>query len=463
MRSKASIGTFSPPYEPAGILLLLVWGAAVACDAPQPATDARIDRLETQIETLGSTVERIDGQVAVLSEEPTAAPSPTRTPTPSPTAAPTATPLPSPGPTLEDIAALVEERVTAAITAIPTQQSVVIQAGDVTLEMLEGLIDAKVSEAVAESIARLPTSTAVPAPPPTPGPILAEVEALIASRLSSALASIPTPTSLDELRALVDERVAAATGPVPTPTQTVATPTPGSVGGQVFAASVAALSEDIFLTLDPGHGLAGRDIRFSLEGVRPWQPVEVEFADPRDESVEWITQDEARFVRTNGRPVTKQTMVADGSGRATWIRIGTEDVEGVWFVRVTVDGETSTVRYPISQLQLPPLELFTSGIEFRKYKGSVSDAYISTLVPSSLAVDIQAHIGWIVERLDVELGIRSGTIPDIYLTGNRGLLETVSDATGAAWASRTAISCGEGRGQASTCAPTSSGPPCVAL
>ena len=48
---------------------------------------------------------------------------------------------------------------------------------------------------------------------------------------------------------------------------------------------------------------------------------------------------------------------------------------------MTVDGETSTVRYPISQLQLPSLEPYTSGIEFRKYKGSVSDAYISTRVP----------------------------------------------------------------------------------
>ena len=145
MRSKPSIGTFSPLYAPVIILLLLVWGAAVACDGAQPATDARIDRLETQIEALGSTVERIDGQVAVLSQEPTATPSPTRTPTPNPTATPTASPMPSPGPTLEDIAALVEERVTAAITAIPTQQSVVIQADDGALAMLDGLIDAKVS------------------------------------------------------------------------------------------------------------------------------------------------------------------------------------------------------------------------------------------------------------------------------------------------------------------------------
>ena len=46
------------------------------------------------------------------------------------------------------------------------------------------------------------------------------------------------------------------------------------------------------------------------------------------------------------------------------------------------------------------------------------------------AVDLQEHLAWVTDELWERLGIQSRQIPDIYLTGNRGLFEEVSRAIG---------------------------------
>ncbi len=65
----------------------------------------------------------------------------------------------------------------------------------------------------------------------------------------------------------------------------------------------------------------------------------------------------------------------------------------------------------------------------RRYQGSVSDSYLASLVPTSFAVDLQAHLAWVVRRMEDKYGLRSTQIPDLYLMADRKSLETVAEAT----------------------------------
>ena len=72
----------------------------------------------------------------------------------------------------------------------------------------------------------------------------------------------------------------------------------------------------------------------------------------------------------------------------------------------------------------------TVGVEPNRYQGSASNTFYSTLVPAVTAVDLQAHLAWVVDRLAEELGVQSKQFPDIYLAGNQNLLQQVARATG---------------------------------
>jgi hypothetical protein len=106
------------------------------------------------------------------------------------------------------------------------------------------------------------------------------------------------------------------------------------------------------------------------------------------------------------------------------------DREGTWSVRVTVDGESNTVTYPISQLQLLSQGSESVGVELNRYQGSTSNTFYSTLAPVVTAVNLQAHLAWVIDQLAEELGVQSKQIPDIYLAGNGNLLQQVVRATG---------------------------------
>ena len=187
---------------------------------------------------------------------------------------------------------------------------------------------------------------------------------------------------------------------------------------------------DILLTVEPGKPLAGRDITFTLDGLDPWTSVTVEFFDPLGEPAEWITQEEVHFARTDGAPVTTRTLYTDDSGQVTWLRIATQDTEGVWSLEFTIDGRETRVTYPVDQLQLPLQSLEKVGIDLHRYQGSVSDTFFSALVPATFAVDMQAHLRYVVEELGESLGVQSSRIPDIYLLGNESLFEKISEAIG---------------------------------
>ena len=186
---------------------------------------------------------------------------------------------------------------------------------------------------------------------------------------------------------------------------------------------------NIALEVNPDAPFAGRDISFTLRGLEPWQEVSVEFFDPLGQPAEWITEREVNIAQADAGPVTKLDLYADAAGATSWIRVGTQDREGVWTLEITIDGRTNSVSYAVSQLQLQ-VEQETLGVELRRYQGLVSNTLYSSLVPASLAVDLQSHLGRVVDELRERLGIQSSAIPNIYLAGNSLIFEQISQATG---------------------------------
>ena len=158
--------------------------------------------------------------------------------------------------------------------------------------------------------------------------------------------------------------------------------------------------------------------------------ITVGFTDPLGRPAQWITENEVGLVGAGGAPITERSLFADGSGKLSWTRIGALDGEGTWTVRVTVDGESNTITYPVSQLQLQSQGSETVGVELNRYQGSTSNTFYSALVPVATAIDLQAHLAWAVDQLAEELGVQSTQIPDIYLAGNQNLLQQLARATG---------------------------------
>ena len=343
---------------------------------PAPTPDPRIDELQGLLQDLGQAVGDIGKQVTELqaTPTPTATPSATPTSTPRPTPIRTSTPLPTvtPGPTLVEIAALVERRVTSAIEANPTATP------GATLQDVEVLVN----EIVSEAVAAVPTAT--PAPVPTPAPTA-------------------TPVSLPAVVAFVPQ----VSGPGRTDLPLGAT-----------------------ITVDPGQPLAGRDVEFTLDGLRPWQDVIVQFLDPLGRPAAWVSEDEAHFTPVDEQEVTQRRLFADQNGSLRWERFAALDTEGIWAVRLSGLGLPVKVTYPVADLQLPLQEIATLGVQLRGHQGLASKTFYSSLVPAALAVDVQAHLSSVLVAIQEQLGVRSGRIPDLYLLWGNDTLKTVEAALG---------------------------------
>ena len=289
-----------------------------------------------------------------------------------------------------------------------------------TLERLEGEV---------ERLGRKPT--------PTPGPTLDQIGDLVDTRVSRAIAAIPTATpppvptpsmTKEEARSLMDEAietsVSMALAAMPGPLGTVRE---AHVSGGVDV----SMFGDVSLRVEPGQPMAGHDVSLTLTGLDPWQPVALSFRDPTGRSAEWITPTETRFAWIDGKPVTGQWFYADEEGSLSWTRIGTLDREGTWSVVVAVDGVEYPVEYPILDLPLSTPESVFLGVELRRYRGSASDTYTSALVPAALTIDLQSYLVWTMVVLSSEIGIaRTSQIPDLYLAGSGDALNRIREAIG---------------------------------
>ncbi|MBI4298292.1 MAG: hypothetical protein HY666_00840 [Chloroflexi bacterium] len=269
-------------------------------------------------------------------------------------------------------------------------------------------------------------STATPAPTPTPQPTPTS-QPMPTPQPTATPAPTPTPQSTPTPQPTATAQPRPTPQPTPTPVQLPAlialVPPPSGIAS-------TSLGKSLTLQIEPGRPIAGRDIVFTLRGLQPWQRFTAEFVEPNGVSAEWVTENEATFAQINGKPVTKRDYWADAAGSAFLTRIATKDREGIWNMRLTVGEEVFSATYPVSQLQLEVRELKAAGVEFRRYDGLVTDSYYSSLVPASLALDLQGHLALVVERLSQILGLSSTSIPDLYLLGNENLLKQAGTSIG---------------------------------
>ncbi len=288
----------------------------------------------------------------------------------------------------------------------------------------------EVDSRIATAIASIPTPTPQPTATPQRIPSWDEID----KRIDRAIDDIPTATpqpsatpqpvlTLEE----VDARVAKAMAEFPTPVPPVLVAVASSASGT----GEATLGGGVVLRIDPGRPVAGRNISFTVSGLKPWQQFSVRFVDPQGNPAQWVLAQESLLTQS-GAPGFDRTMFAGAAGQASWMRVETRDSEGTWSVRIKVDSSEYVATYTVAQVQLDTTEVHQLGLDFRRYHGSAADSFTSALVPTSLAVDMQSHLLQVVNKLEARLAFQSSQVPDIYLLGNQTLLEAVAKAAGAA-------------------------------
>jgi hypothetical protein len=207
------------------------------------------------------------------------------------------------------------------------------------------------------------------------------------------------------------------------PTETGASPAP-------IGDSSDLGPKELSLKIDPSEPYSGRDTRFSLQGLDPWEKITVQFFDPKGQPAEWVTEYESYLTDANGDLVTVRRLYADGQGRASWLRIGTKDRAGVWKVQIARNDVTTNLTYPVNQLPLTPIGVKTVGIDFRLYQGPVSNTYYTDLVPGALTIDLQNHLRSVTGDLREVSGLQGNKTPNIYLVDTLDLLKQVSESSG---------------------------------
>jgi hypothetical protein len=181
--------------------------------------------------------------------------------------------------------------------------------------------------------------------------------------------------------------------------------------------------------MSPAAPVVGRNVSFRLEGLEPWEEIGVTFIDPDGLAAAWIAPQDVNILGSDGKLLSTVGVFSDDRGIASWTRYGNLDVEGSWSVRVVLGGTPRSTTYSLEQLKLEGLEKFTLGTPLSGYRGSHSDIFYSEFVPASLAVDLQSHLEFAADFLAERTGARSEQAPELYLLGNRGLLDLISQAT----------------------------------
>ena len=270
-------------------------------------------------------------------------------------------------------------------------------------------------EQVQAALSALPTPTRSPAPTPQPQPTPQPT----ATPIILPSTAIPQPTATPVLFPTLHPTAASVPSPTPLSLPGLAAMIQG-----LSSMAVIPVVDAVTLSLQPGNPLAGRDIVFTFSGLAPWSSVTVEHVDPRGDAVDWVRTDETLFSPSE----TLRTLFADAAGVLTWARVGTKDGEGVWSLRLTINGAPVVVSYQVSQFQLPVQRTEDVGVELRRYQGSASDVFYSIGVPSAVVVDLQGHLAWVQSQLAIALGIESQTVTALYLAGGQSTLTKMAVA-----------------------------------
>ena len=302
----------------------------------------------------------------------------------------------------------------------------ILLLGNTSCIPTDGEIRSMVKHEIASALTLIPTITPIPTATPQPTPTLRPFP----QRSTPVIFPTPLPTPTP---------MALPATPTPYPVLPTNTPEPVTKSDTTLKPNMPPPKPEkslpstwsLVLNWSPTKPVSGRDIDFTLTGLDAWQRLKISFMDPLGNESLWIDPDrEVHLVNADGTPMSSRIIFADQTGKAKWSRIATLDHEGIWGIRMELLGDSIITNYNLLQMDLPDPVTENIGIELRRYQGSFSNIYYSAGVPTSLVVDLQYHLKWVVDQINVRSGLQSTKIPDIYLASNHDLFKELATASG---------------------------------
>ena len=184
------------------------------------------------------------------------------------------------------------------------------------------------------------------------------------------------------------------------------------------------------MSVSPVELVAGRNVSFSLSGLPLWMPVRITFIDPQGVPAFWITPKDVHVLESDRSEATTIRMYPREGGYLDWTRYGAQDDAGAWSVDIEFAGSVYTATYTLGSLALGDLETVSLGTLLTRHSAPGFNIYYSDLVPTALVADLQEHLTDTAQLLEQSIQIEPGSIPDVYLAGNRELMSLVSSVTG---------------------------------
>jgi len=165
------------------------------------------------------------------------------------------------------------------------------------------------------------------------------------------------------------------------------------------------------LKIIPAVPVAGRDLKFELQGLPPWQRVTIDCVGSNGQAPQC-------FAGTT-KP---RTVHADESG---WAELGPSQIEntvGSREIRISFNGTSSDVNYTVTDIKLEQQGSQTignPGIFLRLYQTpSFSRYYYSSGIPAAAVVDLDAYLTSVKEQLGRIWDIKTLPKPTIYVAEN---------------------------------------------
>ncbi|HIM37346.1 MAG TPA: hypothetical protein EYM38_04890 [Dehalococcoidia bacterium] len=174
-------------------------------------------------------------------------------------------------------------------------------------------------------------------------------------------------------------------------------------------------------------------MEFHLIGLPPWWQVDVTFLEPDGKQADWISKRDSFLLKPVGGRLTTRSHYADTDGRASWVRYGTQDLEGSWTIKLDFAhlgrDRNEAVHYQLQDLTLTDVESFHLGPHMSGLHGPEAGVFFSDDVNAAIAADMQTRLALASAQMEEAVGEPLGPVPDVYMVGSRVNLDILSQAT----------------------------------
>ena len=178
------------------------------------------------------------------------------------------------------------------------------------------------------------------------------------------------------------------------------------------------------MTMSPGTPFAGSNVAFVVTGLDPWDVVEVTFVQPSGQEARWIGEDQyPRSWSTN-------YFLSDEDGGTAWTRYGAQDRVGDWSVRIRIGDSLRIINYSYTRFRLPRLVQVQLGVPLYGCRSDEAVIFFSDSVNFSVTVGMHQRLRFAADLLEERLGIRTESLPVIYMLGSRPDFESAARASG---------------------------------